>query len=546
MSRLTVSTLVGCLVVAAFARAQGVSFGDIASLEDLLETGISTASKYKQTANESPASITIITSEEIERRGYRTVAELLNTVRGIYVSSDHVYDFIGTRGFHSLVDTNNRILMLLNGQALTESLFGVTLFGDGFPIDMDLIERVEVVRGPGSILYGTNAMFLVVNVVTKDGATLDGGSVRADVGSGNERTVSALFGESLSNDADVVVSARKSESDGLDHYSPEHGKTAVGADWQQYALGFAALNYKQLRTQALFTTRRKGAPTGYFGARFGNPDNQQFDERMAIQATHTYVPNPTMRITSRGFGFYSETKGRFVNAITRPPRDHGESGMLGGELDYVWDIRPNNRWTVGIEYQDFFESSFAIATDAGTPLASGDEPFHVLSVYSVDEFQVRENLQLSFGARYDRHSKDGSSATSPRAAIIYHPRGTTTLKLLYGGGFRAPTLVERDMTVPFALKPNPNLRPESVRTTELVWEQRVAADYYVSVSAYRNAITDLILNVRDALGVPSQFLNLGSATVDGVELETWARWGNGRDLYANYSHQRALEDATGS
>ena len=137
------------------------------SLDSLLNVKISAAAKYEQTISEAPASVTIITSEDIERYGYRTFDELLASVRGFYTRNDRTYTRIGVRGFSRPSDYNNRILLLINGLTINESLYGAVFLGSELGMNLDIIDRVEIVRGPGSALYGTGAMLAVINIITK-------------------------------------------------------------------------------------------------------------------------------------------------------------------------------------------------------------------------------------------------------------------------------------------------------------------------------------------------------------------------------------------
>ena len=139
------------------------------SLEELLQVKISTAAKYEQLAADAPASVTLVTAEDIDLYGYRNLAEILRHTAGFYSSDDRNYTYLGVRGFSRPSDYNNRVLLLLDGHALNESVFGQTLLGNEMPLDMSSIQQVEIVRGPGSALYGSYAMFAVVNVITRKG-----------------------------------------------------------------------------------------------------------------------------------------------------------------------------------------------------------------------------------------------------------------------------------------------------------------------------------------------------------------------------------------
>ena len=192
------------------------------SLDSLLNTRISAASKYEQRAAEAPASVTIITADDIRQFGYRNLEEALEGVRGFYVSNDHNYPYLGARGFGRPSDYNNRILLLIDGHTLNEDVWGGVQVGSDLPINLDAVERIEIVRGPGSVLYGTSAMFAVINVVTKSGTELDGIRANANVGSMGWREVGVAGGHTLGTRGSFSGSLLASRSDGQDMYFPEY------------------------------------------------------------------------------------------------------------------------------------------------------------------------------------------------------------------------------------------------------------------------------------------------------------------------------------
>ncbi len=124
------------------------------------------AVRYRQRVGEAPSSVTIITAREIAQYGWRTLPEVFRSVRGFYVSEDRNYSYLGVRGFSRPGDFNIRILGLLNGHTLNDDIYQGFLLGRESGIDLDLVERIEIVRGPGSALYGTSAFFAVVNIIT--------------------------------------------------------------------------------------------------------------------------------------------------------------------------------------------------------------------------------------------------------------------------------------------------------------------------------------------------------------------------------------------
>ena len=148
-----------------------------ASLEELGHIQVYSASKHMQNASDAPSSVTVITADEIQKYGYRTLADILESVRGFYITYDRDYSFVGVRGFGRLGDSNNRILVLIDGHRINDNVFGEPYLGTEFLVDVDLIERVEIIRGPSSSLYGAEAFFAVINVVTRKPLQLKGGEV---------------------------------------------------------------------------------------------------------------------------------------------------------------------------------------------------------------------------------------------------------------------------------------------------------------------------------------------------------------------------------
>ena len=209
-------------------------------LEELMAVEVNVvdgASRYEQKVQEAPASVTVVTAEQIRVRGYRTLAEILASVPGFYVTSDRNYSFLGVRGFARPGDYNSRVLLLVNGHRLNDNIYDQATIGTDFPIDVPLIHRVEIIRGPNSSLYGTSAFLAVVNVLTRTGRDLPGVTLSTEAGSLGTLSGQVTAGLAGKTGPSLLVSASGFSSDGQSRWddaafdSPETGYgVAIDAD----------------------------------------------------------------------------------------------------------------------------------------------------------------------------------------------------------------------------------------------------------------------------------------------------------------------------
>jgi outer membrane receptor for ferrienterochelin and colicin len=141
-------------LAAAGTASAGQDLPDLseASLEQLGNIKVYGASKHLQEGADAPSSVTVINAEQIRQHGYRTLADVLQTVRGFFVTNDRNYSSLGVRGFARPGDYNTRILLLVDGHRINDNVYDEAMIGTEFPIDIDLIERIEIIRGPVSPL----------------------------------------------------------------------------------------------------------------------------------------------------------------------------------------------------------------------------------------------------------------------------------------------------------------------------------------------------------------------------------------------------------
>ncbi|HWN95412.1 MAG TPA: TonB-dependent receptor plug domain-containing protein, partial [Methylomirabilota bacterium] len=219
------------------------------------------ASKYAQKTTDAPSSISIVTQDDFKRYGYRTLADALQSLQGFHVSSDRNYSFLGARGI-SLGDFNSRTLLLIDGHRVNNNLTDGAYLGSEFMLDVDLIDHVEVVRGPGSVLYGNNAFFGVINVVTRKGKQVNGAEVSGEYASFDTYKGRATLGKSFKSGVEFLLSGSIYDSAGQDELFYKEFNTpaqnrgiARNMDADSHGSFFGSLSYRDFALQGGFISR---------------------------------------------------------------------------------------------------------------------------------------------------------------------------------------------------------------------------------------------------------------------------------------------------
>ena len=245
------------------------------SLEDLMNANVYSASRFEQKISEAPASITIITASEIQKYGYRTLADILKSVRGLLITNDRNYSNLGTRGFSSAGGYNHNFLLLVDGIRINDNIFDSAMIGQEFPVDVDLIDRVEIIRGPSSLLYGANALFGVINVITRKGREVGHPELSGAIGSLETYKGRISYGNAFQSGLKTTLSGTYYSSEGnerlyfqeYDHPETNYG-IAEDADRERAYQLFANLSFQDFTLEAAYADRKKVIPTGAFGTVF--------------------------------------------------------------------------------------------------------------------------------------------------------------------------------------------------------------------------------------------------------------------------------------
>jgi outer membrane receptor for ferrienterochelin and colicins len=536
--------LAACVAAPAGAQTQPPDISEL-SLQQLLEVEItSTASKFPQQVTHAPASITIVTADEIRRYGHRTLSDVLRSVRGLYVSYDRNYSYLGVRGFGRPGDYNTCVLLLIDGHRLNDPIYDMGPLGTDLPLDLELIDRVEVIRGPGSALYGSNALFAVVNIITRTGR--QEGGVHAQVEAGNLRTLRARVsaGREFGNGLDVVLAASRQDARGARQlYFPEFDRSetangvAAGLDEDEAERLFGAISFGGFTLRGAYADRRKQVPTAAFDTVFGDPRFRTQDEYGIADLTYH---------GSLGHGWTGTARAAYdrYHYDGSYPYDYGGLGVhlqedvakadwTTGELTMSRRFRGRHFFTLGAEGRYSFRQEQYVADVLGmVPIDSRRSS--TWGAYIQDEWSATESLVLSAGLRLD-HAATWGSEVSPRGALVYSPTAGTSLKVMHGRSFRAPNVYELHYFASQMGMASFNLTPEKIQTTEGAWEQYYGRRVRSTVSVFYSDISDLISQTASPDDASQlMFANVSGAHSGGVEAEVEARWPGG--LVTRVSH----------
>jgi outer membrane receptor protein involved in Fe transport len=543
-------------VAQAAPAAQDVDLSAL-PIEQLLTLEVFTASKFSQKVSDAPSAVSVVTAADIRAFGWRNLDDILRSMRGLYVSYDRNYSYLGARGFLRPGDYNSRFLLLVDGYRTNDSVYDQGTIGTEFVLDVDLIDRVEFVPGPGSSIYGANAFFGVINVITKRGRDFNGGNLAVAAGSPGASKGRATYGWRDERGLEVLLSASAFNTRGRDLYFPEfdapetsHG-IAQGLDYDRGNSIFAKFSYGPYRATLAYSGRTKGMPTGSYSQAFNDPRSYTFDSQSFADLAYRRVDGDAEWNAHAYVGRY-DYRGDYPvdRASDVVNRDGAHAYWWGGEIRWTSTHVERHKLVAGIEFErDERRDQYNFNIDGANNtqmLLDDRRQGNRLGAYLQDEITLRDDVLLNAGLRHDTNSSTGG-VWNPRLALIWKPWKTTSIKALYGSAFRAPNAYEQYYSVAAegGQKPNPDLRPERIRTRELVIEQGLPGESRITASLFHNIVSDLITQTIDPADNLLIYRNMSRAVTHGVEIEYERLWQSGARLRTSYTLQRATDDVSG-
>jgi iron complex outermembrane receptor protein len=552
------------------------------------QSTVSIATGSKQDLRRAPAVASVITAEEIAAMGATDLDEVLETVAGMHVSHNALsYTPIYiTRGIYS--PYNPQTLMLQNGIPTTTMFTGSkgNAWG-GLPLEN--VARIEIIRGPGSALYGADAYAGVINIITKTAADTSGTEVGVRAGSfgtwdswvqhggkwGVIDVAAYLRVGSTDGIKEIVAADAQSRYDKLfgTHASLAPGRGYTGRDAIDASLNLA---YDKWRLRAGYKLR-DNLQLGAGVASALDPTGLEKSERITTDLSWTdpkVSPNWGMGIVASVLQYNDTVLSPLViyPAGVTFPTGTFPNGMLGAPEKWERNIRlsafatytgfSNHQLRFGMghddlnlykttEHKNFTLSPTGLPIPVGAYIDFSNTPFmlpqrrKVDYLYAQDEWNFAKDWTLTAGVRHDRYSDFGGT-TNPRLALVWDATLDLTAKLLYGRAFRAPSFNEEYSVNNPVAQGNPSLKPETIETVEAAFSWKLRRDTQLNLSLFHYEMQEIIRLVPNKTpAVGSLYNNTGSQHGDGLELEAVWDASNTLRLTGNYSYQKSIDEATG-
>ncbi|WP_233999065.1 TonB-dependent receptor plug domain-containing protein [Pseudoalteromonas sp. T1lg122] len=522
------------------------------SFEDLLDVQVDIASKTSETLSSVPSTMSVFSRKQIQALGVDNAYEVMNFVPGMQSTRG---DWVGAvpkdhaRGVY--LDSGN-VLVMINGERVNESSFGkASVYMPYIPIEV--IEKIEFIRGPGSALYGSNAFLGVMNIVTSK----ERNALQLVVGNNGRYGATGQFNTSFSDDTSLFASISYDQKDGESY--PQGVKDPLEALYLE-----AGVDYKKLKLRARYNETSLDEFLNLAGY---STQNQHTSDNTFVGVKYNWINNDRLKLDSS----YSYTKHNISSAGLIAAFDDIPDFLLGPawqttdskfetELSYQFE----NQWQLaaGIEYAEAKQVEAGVRTsyyDDESMLVIIDPAYYQQGIVTVMDFPEFASLKYTFetysaygqlkipysdaltlfvGARYD-DVKDIDSKFSPRLAAVYVINPEHTVKVQYGESFRTPVTNELfsndDVTVG-----NPSLRSESVKTTELVWHYQTS-ELQANAVLFYNELNDFI-NIEPTQSTDALFTFANSFNTQNSGIELDGTWQSSKEFSVTGTYTQYFED----
>lgn len=573
------------IIFHTYAEAKVEELADL-SLEELSKVRVTTiATGTKESVSDAPAISSVITAQEIEAMGATSVEEVLETIPGIHISRSEIYNpKILIRGVTSKF--NSQVLVMINGIPITSNIRGDRNARlSVLPIKM--ISKIEVIRGPGSALYGSDAVSGVINVTTKNFSDINGTQIGGRAGSFETGELWYLHGATYGQlKASLMMTYEQTEGQKeeakedaqtrLDQVTGTNASLAPGKvnlSEKRMALFLdAAVNRWRVRG-SIHELGNVGTGHGSVGAL--DPKGKFLFKRSTIDVTyHDSEINEDWGFTSTLSYMHDSQEVEKLLNIFPPGANLGNGvfpeGVLGKPEYFERFVRFDNsglftglnQHSVRIGLGFFFVDAYKIkeshnfnpsdnaplpdvidvtdTADVFNPEISRSSYY----LYLQDQWKFSKLWELTAGVRYDEYSDFGSTI-NPRVALVWKTHQDLTTKFLYGRAFRAPTFAELYTKNNPVNLGNSNLSPETINVYELAWVYQVNPTWTVGLNLFHYKANNLISVVQDASGFSASAKNIGEQKGNGFEIESKVMVARDISITGNYGYVKATDEVSG-
>ena len=505
-------------------------------LENLLDDIVLSASKHRETLEESPANVFVVTRAMIRDYGCQSIGEAIALAPGMYVTDDYSLSQIGVRGVSMFGDWNSHVMVLIDGRPLNEQ-YGGTSTIDVIGLNIDNVERLEVVKGPSSSLYGSNAFFGLINVITRqpeeNGARVTG----QYYGGTDKRTLGIELFHRQSNGLSIFATGSIVDQRGSDLYFPEfsdsNDSTLLQLDedgYNQFYLGasdFTAGWARDKNTQRNYSLHGRaswrdftltahlgdletGLAHSMWGSLFQRFENQFREKRHYVDLTYSSDLTDRLDLTASlsysRYVWYDHILYNYGSLETSPSYLPGPlwvdwefSRCLAADLKLDFDLAENHRLLVGGESQlhqikqisGETESDYTTIVENIIPSENTTEDGQIYNLYAQDEYTLSPLAKLVGGVHFNYYTYTTGRAM-PKGALILTPYQGGVWKLIAGRGFRSPTFYEMTFEDGDFYYSNPDLVPELITNYEVISTHQFPYGLTLDASANTSRITDLI------------------------------------------------------
>lgn len=592
MSTKRVSSTLMMLFVLGSSMNAFAQNNDVLDENFVLDEMVVSATRSEKKLLDTAASVSVITDKDLDKMHINNLDEAFVKIPGVYVGRLSGIGSTTSQTVMRGVNAANSVAVLVDGVQVNDSYNGsVTL--SAIPVDM--VKRVEVLRGPASVLYGGNALAGVINIITKD---VDKTSVnlKLSYGSNNTQNHSLYVAGKASDKLDFNVNYEKKKTDGYITDPVLSSKAVFGAEttttntgakrwiignkgkrqWDENTVGVGfKYHFDESKSLALDFTKNEyeysySAPTSYFGDDIIKKAGTYFSTP-GEKASNKY--NMTYNDSENGWKAvvgYSDQYKQHDTSISKATDSSKPNTRFSFDLQKNQTISTNNNAVFGLNYRkdkmdatvyklaDKFNSDSKIAVDS---MASGTNKS--FSAYVMDEHKFSDRWTATAGLRYDKWSTDGrillpnkteainyDESTydnwSPSLSVMYKPEADSSVYLSWGKAFEAPSLY-RMYSSSYSSNvyniANPNLKPQKAETFELGYKKDLNNKSAIGVSVYDTKYKGLLY--KNSLGVvdgmnATCYQNAGEAEAKGFELELNHNFDDKWSAFLNYTYQNPV------